>query len=497
MKAANPAISIKELVDLCAIDSDLYCHTFFPKAFRLSSAPFHREMWDLLEDRKQRYIALEVFRGGAKTTNLRAFTSKRIAYGTSRTILFVSASQEHSKKSLAWLRRAVEENSLWSQIYQVSKGNVWTDEKSEFKHGILGVPITVIALGITGQVRGVNVDDYRPDLIVVDDACDEENTATLEQRQKVNDRFFGALAQSLSSKAESPDACMVLLQTSLHSEDLINQCHKDPQWASRKFSCFDGKGESTWPEMFPTEQLKEEKEAYVARRQLPLWLREKECKIIAAESAAFQLDWLKYYTVIPAKCVPYLGVDPVPPPSEREVAMGLSKKDSEALVVMGYVGEDVYLLEASHNKGHTPEWTCMEFFRLCDKWNIFKARVETIAYQRTLKWILEQEMKKRGRYIQVDAASDKRAKAHRIMQAYSGLASQGHLFVRKEDYEFITQFGDYPNCSHDDLLDAGAMAIDSGKGMAVMMDEDWDYKAQGEMPLPKNWRDAPWPGLLN
>lgn len=489
------SMTLKELIHLAAVDSDLYCRTFFPKAFRCRSAPFHRESWDLLEDNVNRFVALEVFRGGAKTTTLRAYTSKRIAYGISRTILFVSASQEHSKKSLAWLRGAVDRNSEWAQVYNIQRGSKWTDEISEFYHGVLGVPITVIALGITGQIRGINVDDYRPDLIVVDDACDEENTATEEQRQKVEARFFGALAKSLASRTDSPDAKMVFLQTSLNANDLINKCHSDPQWASRKFPCFDENGESTWPDMYSTDDLKKDKEAHVARQQLPLWLREMECKIIAPETASFKLDWLKYYAVPPMGCLRYLGLDPVPPPSERELEVGLVGKHDEALAVVGFLEGNVFLLDYSVNRGHTPEWTIAEFFRLCDKWRVMKARVESVAYQRTLKWLLEQEMKKRLRWIQIDDASDRRKKMHRILQAFSGLASQGRLYVRKEHEKFITQFGEYPN-GKDDLLDAVAMAIDAGSGLAVVMDGvDGSYTYEGE-PLD-DWRSAPWPGVYS
>jgi len=493
--SAAASVSIKELIELCAIDSDLYCKTFFPRAFRSESAPFHKEVWRLLEDRQNRYVALEVFRGGAKTTTLRAYTSKRIAYGISKTILFVSASQEHSRKSLAWLRKAVESGGQWAQVYQITKGSKWTDDVCEFKHGILGTSSTVIALGITGQIRGINVDDYRPDLIVVDDACDEENTATPEQRAKTEERFFGALGKSLASRGEDLDAKMVLLQTSLNADDLINKCHRDPQWASRKFPCFTEDGESTWPAVFPTEVLRAEKEAHIARNQLPLWLREMECKIVSAESAAFKGEWLKYYAVPPPGMLTYMGVDPVPPPSAREEAMGLREKDYEAIVVCGFAPPNVYLLDYSLNRGHTPEWTITEFFRLCDKWGVLKARIEGVNYQRTLQWHISQEMKKRGRYVQVDAVTDKRKKYHRILQAFSGLASQGRLFVRPEHGEFISAFTEYPNCRHDDLLDATAMAIDAGSGVVAWSEDGEGFVGGMDMPKLDEWRVAPWPLL--
>lgn len=483
-------VSIGEVVTLCAGDPILFCKTFFPKTFRQEFALFHEDLWNLLEDRAHRHTAISVFRGGAKTTILRVFTAKRIAYGISNTILFVSEAQEHSKKSLDWLRMQVETNSLFSQAFGLSRGKKWTEDVIQIDSALFQKTITVIALGITGQTRGVNVADYRPDLIVVDDPCSEENTATPEQRQKIADLFFGALEKSLTPASECPEAKMVLLQTVLNGEDLISMCLRDSTWATREYSCFDEKGRSTWPARFPTETLLADKESHIARNQLPLWLREMEGKIVSSETAMFKAEWLKYWDVLPEGMTIIIGIDPVPPPSEREMATGLRKKDSEVLSVVGALAGRCYLLEYSENKGHTPEWTTNEFFRLVDKWRPLKARVEGIAYQRTLKWILEEEMKKRGRYIQMDAVIDRRKKSHRIAQAFSGIASQGQFFVHQSQVGFISQFTAYPNVSHDDILDATALAMptvgEAGAIFAGLLVQQQDIPA-----LPDAWRAAP------
>jgi predicted phage terminase large subunit-like protein len=481
-------VEVRELVELSAGDPMLYCASFFPKVFRQGSPKFHGNIWDLLEDRQHRYVALAVYRGAAKTTLLRAFTSKRVAYNTSRTVLFISAAQEHSKKSLEWLRVAVENNVPWAQAYGLTRGKKWTDELIQIHSSIFDATATIIALGITGQTRGINVDSYRPDLIVVDDPCDEENTSTPEQRQKISDLFFGAIAKSLAPSSECPDAKMVLLQTPLNGEDLISRCLVDPSWASRSYSCFDDMGQSTWEERFPTPELALEKDNHILRGQLPLWLREMECKIVSSETSAFKGEWLKYWDVLPEGMVVQIAVDPVPPPSERETAMGCREKDYEVIAVCGAYGGKRFLLDYSMSRGHTPEWTVTEFFRLVDKWRPLKAKVEGVAYQRTLKWLLEQEMKKRGRFIQVDAHSEKRKKSHRIVQAFSGIASQGMLYINAGHREFYEQFVSYPNVSHDDLLDAVGMALPD-----VLESGDLNFAQMGledTVALP-SWRTAP------
>lgn len=211
--SAPQAISAKEAVLLGATSLALYGKLFFPKTFRQTSPGFHEAIGQALDDPKKRQVSIEVFRDGAKTTLLRTFASKRIAYGISRTILFVSASQGHSILSIRWLKRAVEHNHLWAKTFRLRKGSKWTDDHIEILHEALDTPITVIALGITGQVRGINVDDYRPDLIICDDTSTDEAATSADQRNKQTSLVFGALINSLAPASECPEAKAVILDT--------------------------------------------------------------------------------------------------------------------------------------------------------------------------------------------------------------------------------------------------------------------------------------------
>ncbi len=477
------------LVGLAAEDTGLYNVEFFPRAFRQRTPRFHYDIFDLLENPKYRLVALKVFRGGAKTTLLRAYVSKRIAYGISRTILFVSASQGHSVKSLAWLKRQIEYNQKWTTIYGLAKGSKWTDEIIEINHKAFGEPITVIALGITGQVRGININDYRPDLIVIDDACDEENTATEEGRKKTENLVFGALLESLAPKSESPDSKLVILQTPLHPQDLISKATSDSSFASRTFGILTEDERSLWEERFPLETILQEKAAAIQRNQLPLWMREKMCKIVSEETSDFRSEWLRYWDILPTPLATTIGIDPVPPPSEREMAIGFKGKDYEVLAVVGYAKGSFYLCHYEKNHGHQPDWTLAKFFELADRFKPLRARAEGVAYQRTLKWILEKEMAARRRYIQVNSVTDRRAKRHRITQAFNGICSSGRFFIRADMQDFIEQFVAYPNVDHDDVLDAVAMALDELAGQAV--DDTDSAEADREYEPLKNWRSAP------
>lgn len=486
------APSVEEVVKLGAVNSEYFCKQFFPTTARQKSPPFHKDIWALLEGR-DRLVNIQVFRDGAKTTLLRMYTAKRIAYGLSRTILYLGKSEGHAIRSIKWLLRAVEYNTQFARTFNLRKGKKWQDTEAQIIQRLPGpdgkpidTTIWIMGMGITGSVRGINQDDWRPDLIVVDDVIDEENSATPDGRRKLKDLLYGAVEGSLAPASESPDAKMVMLQTPLNKEDASTLALKDQEWKSAVFGCWTdetmdsplNQQVSRWEERWPSETFRQKKRDAIARNELSVFLRERECRITSPETSSFKAGWLKFYELEPEHCTVVIAIDPVPPPSEVEIAKGLRGKDYEAFAVIGRHRGDFYLLAYELNRGHDPSWTTATFFSLALKWKPRKVIVEAVAYQRTLAWILRKAMTEQRRYFVIEEYVDKRKKYDRIVDSLNGTASMGHLFVKKEHSEFIEQFTAYPDVAHDDLLEAVAVAVADLSGRAMGDGDDKDDEAE-------------------
>jgi len=489
------ADDLAELVTLCAVDSGLFAKTFFPKTVRQPSAPFHQELWDLL-DSNHRLVNAQVFRDGAKTSILRMYTAKRIAYGLAHTILYISKSEGHALRSVHWLRTQVDHNHAYKSVFNLSPGKKWQDAEAEIWHGTDEYPIWILGLGITGSIRGINLEDFRPDLIVIDDVINEENSATDEQRNKIEDLILGALQNSLAPATESPDAKMVMLQTPLDKEDASCKALSDLAWKSMVFGCWTPETASLplhqqvscWEARWPTKDLREMKEAAIHRNKLSLWLREKECILVSPETSAFREEWLQFYDVAPETQLMQIVivVDPVPPPTDIQIKKGLRGKDYEAFSIVGKYKGKFFLLEYSLNRGHEPDWTIMEFFRLCIKWHPRCVVVETVAYQKTLSWLLKKAMQQQKRYFVIKEYRDKRKKYDRIVDGLSGPTSNEVFFIKKEHTEFISQFRTYPSVSHDDLIEATAIAVAELTGPSYDAgDEAWSDIMEDEADIPR------------
>lgn len=467
-------LSPEEMVQLGSVDSEFYCQTFFPKTVRQPFASFHHDAWKRLES-SARLVNLLMFRGSGKTSHCRLYTSKAIAYGISRTIFYTGKSEGHAIRSTSWIKKQVEHNRLWADTFHLRPGEKWQDTEFEIIVGEQELSIWVMAAGITGSVRGVNRDDYRPDLIVLDDVLDDENAHTAEQREKIKSLVYGALMESLAPKSEAPHAKMIGLNTPQHKEDFAVEALRDPGWSSAVYGCWTPETanlpieyqESAWEDRLPTVELRKEKHSAAARNMLSVFQREKECKLTSAETASFRVPWLRKYNTVPEPVVAVYAIDPVPPPSDVAVSKGLHGNDFEAHVIWGAHGDNRFLLDYRLKRGHEPTWTIKTFFEMQRKWRPFKTLVETVAYQRTLLWLMKKAMDQQRTWYPIQEFQDRRKKFNRIVTAHNGPASAGKLFIHNSHVEFLEQFGQYPDVSHDDLLDASSIALGELEGMYV------------------------------
>lgn len=474
-------VSADELIKLCAADTELFARTFFHRAMRQESPRFARDLWTALEG-PHRFVNAVIFRGGSKTTRCRIYTLKNACYGLAHTILYIGKSERHARSSLSWIKTQVQFNSALAELFALRKGSKWTDEECEIYHGIDEYPIWVMGVGITGAIRGINKDDFRPDLVIMDDIHDEENSATEEQRQKIRELVYGAISESLAPASEAPHAKLINLATPLNREDICMEALKPgtgwhniviPCWTQETRDLPTHLQESIWPERWSSEELREKKEQAIARNMLSTFLRENELKLISRETSAFRREWLEEYDVLPEGMRTFLAIDPVPPPSSAQVAKNLVTKDFESLGIIGVWKEDYYVLELVANRGHDPSWTISEFFRLCWKWRPIRCFVEAVGYQRTLAWLLRKAMADKSLYYTIEEITDQRSKYQRIVDSLNATASMGHLKVpavgkRKGDPEawamFFQQFGEYPSVNHDDVLEVVAICVAGAQG---------------------------------
>ncbi|QGH73567.1 MAG: terminase large subunit [Siphoviridae sp. ct7UA22] len=513
----------QDIIAICAEDTLFYGQYYFPKTIRQDSPQFHADICHEVDSNLHQKIALKVFRGGAKTTLARVILSKRIAFGITRTALVISETAEHSYESVKWLKHAVEREDDWAKDFGLVRGDKyespyssekysWRDDKIQIVNTSvldeLGRPmvITVVGTGIFGQSRGLNIEDFRPDFILLDDVIDEDNARTEEQRTKVNERVYGAVMNTLAPRSEAPTSMVLMLQTPLHNLDAIELSAKDPEWKHMVFSCFDEHGRSRWESRFPTHELQTKKQGFINRNMLSVWMREMEVTITNNELAYFLSKWAtdnyiegnRYFEIdewednqnrLPRGMVYYMGVDPTPPPkdTQQNSSHDLRRLDSAVIQVIGCGHGHVYDMETYATKSPNPAELITKILELARKWRVMAIGFESLLFARTTKFYLEQEMRIKNEYYRVIPVEDRRKKSIRIRQGLTELACGGKLHLRRDNQGLNQEFFSYPDTDHDDHLDALCIALLCRNTGDIIEGEFEvvDYEAQA---LLDNWR---------
>lgn len=498
MSAAEETVRLElprsEVLKLAAVDDLFYCRQFFPKTFRQKSPEYHRDFWYHFNNNERDFFAAEIFRGGAKTTLTRAGLSKKIGFGLTRNTLSIAINETMASHTVRWIKRQVETQSYWATIFDIRKGTTWRDDWIELINVPFDMRINVVAKGMTSGIRGLNLDDWRPDFIICDDISNEETTGTPEQLEKQADLFFGTIVPAMAPKSEAPNRKLVLLQTGLHKDDIINQAHKDSRFFTVKYpklvyDAVTGEPRSAWPERYPLEEVLAEREAYIRKKQYHIWLREFGCKIISKETAAFDPSWLRYWTSLPTDLIYYVGLDPASDSKKKQA-------HRTAICVIGVSARtgDIYIVEYLAEQSKNPEEMWAWLVRVKRQYRPRIIAVETVAFQRILAWYFRQKMQAENFYFTIREYDDRRRKPDRIRQAYTDFASNGKLWVNENHTEFVQGFTDFKDDVDWDLGDAGAMAIGAANPWLFVptnteiQDDDKaaeDFIAQEEAAIPE------------
>lgn len=463
--------SAQDLARRLAGDADLWCHTFMPGVFRQAPPSFSKTAWQFLEQKSDKVFRLMMMpRGFSKTTRLRASALRRICHRVARVIPIIGKTINAARDSVTFIRDEIERNAELREFYGIMPSDrKWTEGEIRIEFHDGGYAL-VKAYGIEGSVRGMNIDGHRPDLIILDDIIDEENSATPELRAKLADKIFSAVKDSLTPRTENPMATIIGAVTPQNADDFAHLAMKDPECAVMRLSCWTPQTEdlnveeqeSSWPARFPSETLRREKKSAIARGMYHVFAREKECRIVSREGAVLRAEWLRFWDREerhPEGGATVIAIDPTPPPTERELARGLITKDYTAIAAVTRVGNDLFLREYHQKKGMLPTEIVVRAMDMAVKYGAIKIVIET---QGGGSFIVEEArrlMTERGRFFMIDEFSKRESKFEHIVGTLGGLAQSGRLFCRSDMADFMQQFSEYPNVANDDLIDAVAIGV--------------------------------------
>lgn len=175
---------------------------------------------DMTNNRGLKYILIGPRDSAKSTHGAEGFPLYAICEKLERYILLISDTTEQACKHLAVIKEELESNQEISKRYPAAfgQGPVWKNNAIETRNGI-----RIEALGAGKKIRGRRFKNFRPSLIVVDDAEGDESAYSAATREHRLEWFIKGVM-----KAGGPQTNLLLIGSMIHNDGLVATMSRQP-----------------------------------------------------------------------------------------------------------------------------------------------------------------------------------------------------------------------------------------------------------------------------
>jgi phage terminase large subunit-like protein len=288
----TPKEKAKRIEKLLA-NPELFAKYYFPRHTTLPLAKFHIRFGNEMLNATTGIFVKRWFRGASKSTYAMIFILLRVLAGKSKMCVYVGETKPKALKLLSRIQAHLEANDRIISDFgeQMSFGD-WQGGDFTTKRGV-----NFMAIGKGMSPRGMINDEFRPDLIIVDDVDEEEECRSTDRL----DNSFEWLTGSLYGSFGSEGGLFVMLNNKI-AEDCLVQRVSDLKKANVDIvKLTNSKGESAWPEKFTPEviaRIKDDMPEYMFQREY--------YELIIRPGKTFKKEWIQWGKCPPLKEVRYL-----------------------------------------------------------------------------------------------------------------------------------------------------------------------------------------------
>ncbi len=447
-----------------------------PRIFNETSPVFHKEIRDHLIDEDIRLLNILAPRGHAKTTvaailriidHLFCEDLRLGKRPEPHVILLTSASRGHSINTLTTVKNVLEFNPHFRSLfgYHGSQNALqWTQDVIRLDNGS-----SIVCRGMGQQVRGINIDGMRPDLIIGDDLEGETNSKSIASIEGNLTWFLQTLMP-----AGSKDAKFLNIGTPQFMRSIVFKLKEMSEWTTLHYKAIntDDEGNETalWPEVMSLDKLHRTKSDLVSIGRVSAFYREYQCEVVGDEDQLFKDEYLQYWEgdfkrdnmgsayldMADGRRVPvntFMGVDPASSLSataDYTVIFVIAVDAMRNIYCVDYLRKRMKPIDVGDS--------IIEWF---DKYNPLKTQIESVAYQ---SMIADYIRKARERYIPgISIKNNPRKGKTERLEGLQPAFARKRVHLRKNILNGMETFKDellmFPRAKHDDTIDGYFYAV--------------------------------------
>ncbi len=449
-----------EIVKQLETDGEFFIEFFLADELSSPVPYFHSgEIWPLLTNTALQRVLLAIPRDHAKTTLSKLAVVWYFLFTNHRFCVYLSNTNTIAKnacKDIMGYFDSINFKATFGEIKRIKESetdSLWIFEiptaDGRVKRCILR------AVGSGQQMRGINIDNQRPDIAVVDDAEDIENTDSELLQKKLDRWIYGTFIKALARRRK-----IIWLGNMLQKTSLLSRLSQRPNWNPVVFGCLvkdavSGVLRPLWPDRWSLDELVEDFQEYKDLGLVETWMCEM-MNMPGHGADGFTQENI-CYRVPPGSdeiLAAWLVLDP---------AFGEKATNDSSSITVHVLPKDGCPMVVEHRTGKFKEDEIFEhMFQLGLKWGAWVWGIEAVAAQRVLipffqLLLVSKLMNHRVEMVPLFAGAGD-PKVARI-KAWAALMSKQEYAIYEGAIDITTQLLSYnmkKKSNDDDLIDSCA-----------------------------------------
>lgn len=384
--------SEKALLRAVSEDRALGSAILFNHRHTFPTPAFHIEIMDLWRCEAE-LVLIEAFRDAAKSTLSEEFLTMEGAYGNFFYCLLIGETYAKACQRLESIAYEALTNVKLHRLF----GRKILARKSIENKVFFSSGSMIEAIGWEQEIRGFKYRDRRPDRAYGDDV---ENLERVRETAAV-DATMKKIWRELVPAMDGANRKIRFTQTPLAVDCMVTRARADPAFFCRSFPIANGDLDdpatvSAWPERFPMEWIRAERDRYERSGALRDFMQERMLTVDTSAAKPFDKAMIAYADLAPAAWLPRYGIfDP-----SRTVNVKTS--DQTGKVVVSRLGSKILVHESS---GHywKPDEIRTAVFDTWEKHHCAEIGIEKNSLDEFLLQPIRHEMMKRGVAVPIRA----------------------------------------------------------------------------------------------
>lgn len=452
-------ITRQEIIHELRVNGEFFIQFFLAEELTFRVPHFHLDCWALMTHPTADRVANALPRGHAKTTLSKLATVWHFLFSPWRFMVYLSntgpVAQEAVKDIINYMRSDNFIAVFGALDFEVERDNtgyyVFNLRYFDENGGYIEKKCILRSFGSGQQVRGINIDNTRPQLAIVDDLEDDDNTATPYLQKKLIKWFYGPFIKALAKRGNK----IIFNGNMLTSGSILHSLVNNPRWHSRRYGCVLSNGQPLWPDMWTLEAIKDDFIEYQKNGIISQWFAEMMNVPIAEGSALIDSAHIPYADIIgPGQQeASFITVDPA-----------ISRKtwaDDTAIVVHA-LKEGIWRIVEYVVGKYTPDQTFMIVCEMGLRWRTRVVGVEQAGYQEALQFLFKTLMVVHRQHFDIYEIPHKNRTKTERLTVWCSLLRKRVWALQYGDMAVTEQLLAYDPLkanNRDDLIDACSMGV--------------------------------------